>query len=438
MQPLCRKTQLCRYHIVGQCKKGTACNFAHSAIEVTAKPDLTCTKICPTLLRVGKCDKSKCTYAHHASELRTLNAVVLHSPFCSLEGAIASPLRAAGVQPARCQQDVARVIGETEDEPAEHEPLPALLLASAPADGYGEPEEEGEEEQHAERRWQCLERERLIVKNTFLMLEEPKDPSLFGRPRSRSLPVGLGAHAKRGPKGTAKEEEVDNIMTLEITFSRETTPSDWTGCSGTSGQTAPGEDSGDDEDGEARFGRQPVTAQGPDSLAGEAPPAGGGLAAPVPKGLAGDGKTGHRAGDFRVKSSSFTDSEEPRTGKAPQGEHGREDQWPSSRPAPNGLRLGADPLASCPSLAAIEPSQAEALPQRRSTGGGKPGAIAPAAAAAATPSSHGMPGLCLDLPSVGSVSGAGGRPVLVRGQLKPLRQPVSLNLMDLVPGPPNA
>jgi hypothetical protein len=61
---------MCKFHIMGQCTRGTACVFAHSAAELQPTPDLTRTKLCKTLISTGKCQNPRCTYAHNKDELR--------------------------------------------------------------------------------------------------------------------------------------------------------------------------------------------------------------------------------------------------------------------------------------------------------------------------------------------------------------------------------
>jgi len=67
----CRKTRLCKFNAAGLCAMGASCAFAHDEGELRAAPDLYKTKMCPTMLRTGRCDQAACTYAHNSSELRT-------------------------------------------------------------------------------------------------------------------------------------------------------------------------------------------------------------------------------------------------------------------------------------------------------------------------------------------------------------------------------
>ena len=68
---MCRKTRMCRFYMAGACTKGWTCEFAHGREEMTRAPDLSCTKICPTLLETGVCTAADCKYAHKKEELRT-------------------------------------------------------------------------------------------------------------------------------------------------------------------------------------------------------------------------------------------------------------------------------------------------------------------------------------------------------------------------------
>lgn len=65
------KTRLCNYHVRGACTKGAACHFAHGIEDLRTSPDFERTSVCPTMLRLGRCDKLRCRYAHSADELRS-------------------------------------------------------------------------------------------------------------------------------------------------------------------------------------------------------------------------------------------------------------------------------------------------------------------------------------------------------------------------------
>jgi hypothetical protein len=67
------KTKMCKYHILGMCKEGADCQFAHSKEEMNPLPDLYRTRLCKTLINTGRCDNPTCNYAHNKMELRTAN-----------------------------------------------------------------------------------------------------------------------------------------------------------------------------------------------------------------------------------------------------------------------------------------------------------------------------------------------------------------------------
>lgn len=64
------KTKMCKFNLIGMCAKGEQCQFAHAAPELRSLPDLSCTKLCPTLIQTGSCDRKGCNYAHAKDELR--------------------------------------------------------------------------------------------------------------------------------------------------------------------------------------------------------------------------------------------------------------------------------------------------------------------------------------------------------------------------------
>eukprot|EP00929_Paragymnodinium_shiwhaense_P032235 TRINITY_DN17904_c0_g3_i1.p1 TRINITY_DN17904_c0_g3~~TRINITY_DN17904_c0_g3_i1.p1 ORF type:complete len:560 (+),score=124.68 TRINITY_DN17904_c0_g3_i1:163-1842(+) len=64
------KTKMCKFEAVGMCAKGPQCPFAHADDELKPLPDLTCTKLCKTLIQTGNCDLPGCKFAHNREELR--------------------------------------------------------------------------------------------------------------------------------------------------------------------------------------------------------------------------------------------------------------------------------------------------------------------------------------------------------------------------------
>jgi len=66
----CRKTTMCKFFLAGSCERGAACNFAHGENELRQVPDLRLTQLCPSLAATGVCRDSDCKYAHSSAELR--------------------------------------------------------------------------------------------------------------------------------------------------------------------------------------------------------------------------------------------------------------------------------------------------------------------------------------------------------------------------------
>eukprot|EP00930_Biecheleria_cincta_P073717 TRINITY_DN61005_c0_g1_i1.p1 TRINITY_DN61005_c0_g1~~TRINITY_DN61005_c0_g1_i1.p1 ORF type:complete len:281 (-),score=59.06 TRINITY_DN61005_c0_g1_i1:228-1070(-) len=64
-------TKLCKFHVVGACKRGTSCSFAHSVSEINAKPDFTKTRLCVVFMQSLHCPKgSDCEFAHSKGEMK--------------------------------------------------------------------------------------------------------------------------------------------------------------------------------------------------------------------------------------------------------------------------------------------------------------------------------------------------------------------------------
>eukprot|EP00928_Gymnodinium_smaydae_P083146 TRINITY_DN66400_c0_g1_i1.p1 TRINITY_DN66400_c0_g1~~TRINITY_DN66400_c0_g1_i1.p1 ORF type:complete len:193 (+),score=18.04 TRINITY_DN66400_c0_g1_i1:73-651(+) len=67
-----QKTKMCRFFNIGVCKNGSSCYFAHSKEELRRRVDLTCTKLCPIVVRNGMCCDVACKYAHAREQLRKI------------------------------------------------------------------------------------------------------------------------------------------------------------------------------------------------------------------------------------------------------------------------------------------------------------------------------------------------------------------------------
>lgn len=65
-----QKTQMCRFHLIGACKKGVSCSHAHFQHELQEKPNLYKTSMCRQWLSSGECAREEnCPYAHGATDL---------------------------------------------------------------------------------------------------------------------------------------------------------------------------------------------------------------------------------------------------------------------------------------------------------------------------------------------------------------------------------
>lgn len=65
-----RKTKLCRFQLLGMCRKRNQCTFAHEASELLPMPDFRGTKMCKEFAECGICSKDDCSFAHTKTERR--------------------------------------------------------------------------------------------------------------------------------------------------------------------------------------------------------------------------------------------------------------------------------------------------------------------------------------------------------------------------------
>eukprot|EP00435_Cladocopium_sp_Y103_P065182 s860_g27.t1 len=64
-------TAMCSFYAIGKCLRGENCKFAHSALQIRQKPDLTRTSLCHDFMRKRSCKNGdKCRYAHGEKELQ--------------------------------------------------------------------------------------------------------------------------------------------------------------------------------------------------------------------------------------------------------------------------------------------------------------------------------------------------------------------------------
>lgn len=69
------KTKMCKFFLRGTCTRGKGCTFAHTEDEMQAAPDLFRTQLCHKERKPGgQCSDPDCRFAHHASELRYVEA----------------------------------------------------------------------------------------------------------------------------------------------------------------------------------------------------------------------------------------------------------------------------------------------------------------------------------------------------------------------------
>lgn len=63
-------TRMCKFNLVGTCKRGSGCSFAHSEADLQEEPDFRKTTLCTSFSR-GKCKMGNtCNFAHGLHELR--------------------------------------------------------------------------------------------------------------------------------------------------------------------------------------------------------------------------------------------------------------------------------------------------------------------------------------------------------------------------------
>lgn len=77
-----KKTTLCDFYRQGKCNRGVCCGYAHSEVELRAKPDLYKTQLCRAWQKKGFCERGdKCTFAHGEPEIRSTSKDVVDAPW---------------------------------------------------------------------------------------------------------------------------------------------------------------------------------------------------------------------------------------------------------------------------------------------------------------------------------------------------------------------
>mmetsp|Transcript_3756 Transcript_3756/g.5854 ORF Transcript_3756/g.5854 Transcript_3756/m.5854 type:complete len:561 (-) Transcript_3756:315-1997(-) len=76
------KTRTCNFFLVGKCKKGKSCSYAHGEADYRPSPDFERTSICPAQQTTGRCTRPGCRYAHSYDELRVAPGL-LKSKMCN-------------------------------------------------------------------------------------------------------------------------------------------------------------------------------------------------------------------------------------------------------------------------------------------------------------------------------------------------------------------
>ncbi|CAK0863768.1 unnamed protein product [Prorocentrum cordatum] len=90
-----RKTKLCAFFPEGRCRQGSACDYAHSVLELKKAPDFRCMHMCRSFLR-GRCKRATCKFAHGPQEIRQ----ELTSPPCKPPSRTQRSARSRALEPA--------------------------------------------------------------------------------------------------------------------------------------------------------------------------------------------------------------------------------------------------------------------------------------------------------------------------------------------------
>ncbi|CAE7791331.1 Zfp36l3 [Symbiodinium sp. CCMP2592] len=65
-----KNTRMCKFAETGRCRRGQACNFAHSEADLRPQPDLYSTRLCAQFSAGGCRYGRRCRFAHGEAELR--------------------------------------------------------------------------------------------------------------------------------------------------------------------------------------------------------------------------------------------------------------------------------------------------------------------------------------------------------------------------------
>jgi len=101
-----KNTRMCKFAETGRCRRGQACNFAHSEADLRPQPDLYSTRLCAQFSAGGCRYGRRCRFAHGEAELRPVINESVPEPGPNQKG------RSRGRQSQGYQANAAPVLNE--------------------------------------------------------------------------------------------------------------------------------------------------------------------------------------------------------------------------------------------------------------------------------------------------------------------------------------
>lgn len=133
-----KATQLCKFHLMGSCKRQGGCTFAHSIEDLKAPPIFWKTRLCESYMQTGTCKNGHtCRFAHGKEEMRLASVLrkQLVQADCSLAPHMSQAYRTPPIPQVACVSSLADssgMLASMTNQPAGQSMLPSWAAVPPP------------------------------------------------------------------------------------------------------------------------------------------------------------------------------------------------------------------------------------------------------------------------------------------------------------------